>query len=64
MEKGVKEGGKKEAVQCERAASTVTKQQSNKSALALRNVNPCRAILISRQRRGSREKKSEFNFFF
>lgn len=41
-------GGKH--VQSERAGFTVTKQQSNKSALALRNVNPCSAILRSSQR--------------
>lgn len=40
-------GGKH--VQSERAGFTVTKQQSNKSALALRNVNPCSAILRSSQ---------------
>lgn len=39
-----------EHVQCERAGFTVTKQQSNKSAFALRNVNPCSAILRSSQR--------------
>lgn len=37
-------------VQSERAAFTVTQQQSNKSAFALRNVNPRSAILRSRQR--------------
>ena len=47
--KDQKENG--ESVQSERAASTVTnQQQSNKSASALRNVNPCSAILRSRQR--------------
>lgn len=40
----------RKAVQSEWAGFTVTKQQSNKSALALRNVNPCSAIFISRQR--------------
>ena len=32
------------------SASTVTKQQSNKSACALRSVNPCSAIVRSGQR--------------
>lgn len=48
------------AVQCERAASTVTKQQSSKSALALRTVNPSRAILISTQRWGEAAKIKHF----
>lgn len=37
-------------VQSERAGFTVTKQQPSKSAFALRNVNPCSAILRSSQR--------------
>ncbi|KAF0041009.1 hypothetical protein F2P81_006907 [Scophthalmus maximus] len=58
-------------VQCERAGSTVTKQQSKKSAFALRSVNPCSAILRSSQRSerknpraGSKKVKKIYVVFF
>lgn len=58
----------RKAVQSEWAGFTVTKQQSNKSALALRNVNPCSAIFISRQRLEKRKTANKklllLGFFF
>lgn len=56
-------------VQSERVGFTVTKQQSNKSAFALRNVNPCSAILRSSQRLENnqtdiKKTKLEIVFFF